>query len=87
MLTATLKENNQAEIQELVGKIDVKVAQEEFEQTPKELMMTVMKRWLPAGNAMLQMIVIHLPSPVVAQKYRTEILYEGPLDDEAAMGM
>lgn len=46
----------------------------------------VMRRWLPAGDALLQMITIHLPSPVTAQKYRCELLYEGPPDDEAAMG-
>lgn len=45
-----------------------------------------MRRWLPAGEALLQMITIHLPSPVTAQKYRCELLYEGPPDDEAAMG-
>merc|ERR1719317_1451322 len=42
-----------------------------------------MRTWLPAGNAMLQMIVIHLPSPVTAQRYRAELLYEGPHDDDA----
>uniref|UniRef100_A0A8B9JYT8 Eukaryotic translation elongation factor 2, like 2 n=1 Tax=Astyanax mexicanus TaxID=7994 RepID=A0A8B9JYT8_ASTMX len=47
----------------------------------------VMRRWLPAGEALLQMITIHLPSPVTAQKYRCELLYEGPGDDEAAMGV
>ena len=31
------------------------------------------------------MICIHLPSPVTAQKYRMEMLYEGPHDDEAAI--
>ncbi|KAG8536859.1 hypothetical protein GDO81_025533, partial [Engystomops pustulosus] len=46
-----------------------------------------MRRWLPAGDALLQMITIHLPSPVTAQKYRCELLYEGPPDDEAAMGV
>lgn len=45
-----------------------------------------MRRWLPAGDALLQMITIHLPSPVTAQRYRCELLYEGPGDDEAAMG-
>lgn len=46
-----------------------------------------MRTWLPAGEALLQMIAIHLPSPVTAQKYRMEMLYEGPLDDEAAIGV
>lgn len=46
-----------------------------------------MRTWLPAGEALLQMIAIHLPSPVVAQKYRMEMLYEGPHDDAAALGV
>lgn len=46
-----------------------------------------MRKWLPAAEALLQMITIHLPSPVTAQRYRTELLYEGPLDDESAVGM
>lgn len=46
----------------------------------------VMMKWLPVGDAMLEMIIVHLPSPCVAQKYRTEILYEGPNDDEVAVG-
>lgn len=45
-----------------------------------------MRSWLPAGEALLQMIVIHLPSPVVALKYRME-MYEEPRDDEAAIGI
>jgi len=32
----------------------------------------------------LSMIVMKLPSPRTAQKYRVENLYEGPMDDEAA---
>ena len=47
----------------------------------------VVRQWLPAGDTLLQMIAIHLPSPAVAQRYRMEMLYEGPLDDEAALGI
>merc|ERR1712042_187368 len=46
-----------------------------------------MQKWLPAGETMLQLITIHLPSPVTAQKYRAEMLYEGPNDDEAFIGI
>ena len=56
-------------------------------QEGKPLLKTVMRKWLPAGEALLQMITIHLPSPVTAQKYRMEMLYEGPLDDAAALGI
>merc|ERR1711872_1131959 len=60
---------------------------DELELEGKPLMKCVMRNWLPAGEAMFQMIVIHLPSPVTAQKYRAELLYEGPNDDEACMGI
>jgi len=60
---------------------------EEKELEGKPLMKCVMRNWLPAGEAMFQMITIHLPSPVTAQKYRAELLYEGPHDDQACMGI
>jgi len=60
---------------------------EEKEMEGKPLMKAVMRNWLPAGEAMFQMIVIHLPSPVTAQRYRAELLYEGPHDDLACMGI
>jgi hypothetical protein len=43
---------------------------DELEQEGKPLLKTVMRNWLPAGEAMFQMIVIYLPAPVTAQKYR-----------------
>merc|ERR1712117_657086 len=53
----------------------------------KPLMKAVMRTWLPAGEAMFMMIVVHLPSPVTAQKYRAAQLYEGPSDDAACIAM
>merc|ERR1712151_224822 len=50
----------------------------------KPLLKRVMQKWLPAGDTVLEMIVLHLPSPVKAQSYRVEGLYDGPLDDQTA---
>jgi elongation factor 2 len=43
-----------------------------------------MQKWINAADCLLEMIVCHLPSPRVSQRYRVDILYEGPLDDECA---
>ena len=71
----------------LIEKLQIKLTPEEKDLEQKQLLKTVMRKWLPAGEALLQMITIHLPSPVTAQKYRMELLYEGPHDDEAAIGV
>jgi elongation factor 2 len=72
---------------ELAEKLGVKLTSEDKENDQKQLLKVVMRKWLPAGEAMLQMITIHLPSPVTAQRYRMELLYEGPHDDEAAIAV
>merc|ERR1712137_542901 len=43
--------------------------------------------WLPAAETLLQMIVNHLPSPKIAQAYRAENLYAGPIDDAAGVAI
>lgn len=70
----------------MIQKLDIKLDSEDKDKEGKPLLKAVMRRWLPAGDALLQMITIHLPSPVTAQKYRCEFLYEGPPDDDVAMG-
>lgn len=72
---------------QLVEKLGIKLGPDEKDLEGKALMKVFMRKWLPAGDTMLQMIVIHLPSPVTAQKYRMEMLYEGPHDDEAAVAI
>ena len=49
------------------------------------MLKAVMRTWIPAGVTLLQMIIMHLPSTVTAQKYCMEMLYEGPLDDPCAL--
>lgn len=73
--------------EKLLEKLDIKLSVEDQELEAKPLIKKIMQKWLPAGETMLQLITIHLPSPVTAQKYRAEMLYEGPTDDEAFMGI
>lgn len=71
----------------LLEKLNIKLSVDDRDKEGKPLLKIIMQKWLPAGETLLQMITIHLPSPVTAQKYRMEMLYEGPLDDEAALGI
>merc|ERR1712121_426488 len=66
---------------------DIKLSAEDKELEAKPLIKKIMQKWLPAGETMLQLITIHLPSPVTAQRYRAEMLYEGPQDDSAFNGI
>merc|ERR1711993_7601 len=73
--------------EKLLEKLSIKLSVEDKELEGKPLIKKIMQKWLPAGETMLQLITIHLPSPVTAQKYRAEMLYEGPTDDEAFLGI
>ncbi|KAJ6096531.1 hypothetical protein N7486_007277 [Penicillium sp. IBT 16267x] len=75
------------EIATLVDKLEIKLTSEEKELEGKALLKTIMRKFLPAADALLEMICIHLPSPVTAQRYRAETLYEGPTDDRACIGI
>ncbi len=86
VLKATLREEPSEEADALVERLGVKLSREQRDLVGKDKMKTVMRQWLPAGAAMVQIIVLHLPSPVRAQRYRAEILYEGPIDDLAGQG-
>lgn len=63
-------EGTKEEAYALVSKMGVKLSGEEKDLIGKPLMKVVMRKWLPAGDALLQMITMYLPSPVTSQKYR-----------------
>ncbi|KAI9798497.1 MAG: Elongation factor 2 [Piccolia ochrophora] len=75
------------EISKLLEKLDIKLKGDDRELEGKPLLKVVMRTFLPAADALLEMMVLHLPSPVTAQKYRAETLYEGPNDDENCIGI
>ncbi|KAG8912498.1 Elongation factor 2, partial [Tulasnella sp. 417] len=75
------------DIPTICAKLDVKLEEKEKALEGKPLLKVIMRKFLPAGEALLEMIVINLPSPATAQRYRVETLYEGPMDDESAIGI
>lgn len=82
-----VKNGKKDETQTLVSKLEIKLTSEEKELEGKPLLKVVMRKFLPAADALMELMVLHLPSPVTAQKYRAETLYEGPSDDEACIGI
>jgi elongation factor 2 len=68
----------------MMEKMGIKLTNEDKDNRQKKLMKVVMQKFLPAADALLEMIITQLPSPRKAQAYRVETLYEGPMDDECA---
>jgi len=80
--------NEQAQTYEpIIQALNLKLKKDEYKAAQgkaKDLLKLIMRTWIPAGDTLFHMIVEHLPSPVVAQTYRVENLYSGPLDSEEA---
>jgi elongation factor 2 len=71
-------------VKKMLKAIGVELKGDDNDLVGKQLLKRVMQKWLPAGDAVLEMIVLHLPSPAKAQSYRVDTLYDGPLDDATA---
>jgi len=80
----SIMNHEQENVGKMLGSLNIQLKGDEKDLTGKPLLKAVMKKFLPAADALLEMIVLHLPSPATAQKYRIDVLYEGPLDDECA---
>jgi len=71
-------------VTKMLSAVGVTLTKEDLELRQKPLLKRCMQKWLPAHDALLEMLVQHLPSPAAAQKYRVDSLYTGPLDDQWA---
>jgi elongation factor 2 len=70
--------------EKMLKSLGINLKADERDLRNKNLLKCVMRKFLPASDALLEMLVVHLPSPAKAQRYRVENLYEGPMDDECA---
>ena len=69
-------------VTKMLGAVGVTLTKDDLELRQKPLLKRCMQKWLPAHDALLEMLVQHLPSPARAQKYRADALYTGPTDDK-----
>lgn len=80
--------NNEIEtIEKMAGTMEIELTSADKELREKHLLKAVMQKWINAADTILEMMVFHLPSPKDAQKYRYSYLYEGPIDDAAAVAI
>ncbi|KAM9988283.1 hypothetical protein ACTFIZ_003628 [Dictyostelium cf. discoideum] len=86
-LTRAIVDEDAVKLEKMMKTLQITLAPEDAEIKGKQLVKAVMRKFLPAADAILSMIVTHLPSPLVAQKYRCANLYEGPMDDECAIAI
>lgn len=80
-LARSIMESNTEQMDKILVSIGLKLSSDDRLKTGKHLLKLVMSRWINAAETVLEMMVLHLPSPKVAQKYRAPYLYEGPIDD------
>ena len=86
-LANTVASGKKEVYQPLLKKLNIELKGDELDLQGKYLMRKVMQKWITASEALLEMIILHLPSPRESQKYRTLYLYQGPMDDECAKAM
>eukprot|EP00928_Gymnodinium_smaydae_P052280 TRINITY_DN3608_c0_g1_i4.p1 TRINITY_DN3608_c0_g1~~TRINITY_DN3608_c0_g1_i4.p1 ORF type:complete len:202 (+),score=45.29 TRINITY_DN3608_c0_g1_i4:2-607(+) len=80
-------DDDKAKYEKMMTSLGIQLKGDEKSLTGKPLMKRTMQIWINAADTLLSMIVTKLPSPRVAQKYRVENLYEGPMDDTAAQAI
>merc|ERR1711971_1485594 len=83
-LMRAIMDDKKEKYEKMMGTLGIVLKGDDKSLTGKPLMKRTMQIWINAADTLLSMIVTRLPSPMVAQKYRAENLYEGPMDDAAA---
>jgi len=65
-LIDNIMEEKQEAVMKIVTRLNLTLTSEEQTMRKKVLMRIVMMRWLSAAEALLEMVVVHLPSPITA---------------------
>ena len=57
------KEDKEA-LFKMMEKLNIELTQQELQETDKKLMKSAMRKWLPAADCLIEMMIEHLPSPL-----------------------
>ena len=86
-LSRALHEHKEEVYTKMLEGVGIKLTAEDKLLQGREFSRCCFQKWIMAADALLDMIVTHLPSPKIAQVYRCGYLYEGPQDDVCAKGI
>jgi len=86
-LTRNIMDENHEVVNKMLGNLNIVLKNDEKELKGKALFKNVFQKWINAADALLEMIIMKLPSPKKAQAYRAAYLYEGPIDDPCGQGI
>lgn len=69
--------NKNTEIDKILLKLNIHLEDYERNKNGKSLLHKILTKWLPVSNCILPIIISQLPSPIIAQKYRIDVIYKG----------
>ena len=75
-----IMESNVQKYTNILSRFEHQIQSDEKELVGSELYKKLFRRIYSLAPVLKRAIVKHLPSPVVAQQYRVDVLYDGPLD-------
>jgi len=86
-LIHAIMENDAEKYEKMMDRLGIVLKGDDKNLKGKPLVKHVMSSWINAGESLVSMVVTKLPAPKLAQRYRVENLYDGPMDDQAALGI
>ena len=86
-LCRNIMNGNLDAVWKMLETLGINLKADEKDKRMKDMFKCIYQKWINAAEALLEMIIMKLPSPAKAQKYRAAQLYEGPQDDATAMSI
>ena len=80
-LCRNIMNGNLDAVWKMLETLNITLRNDEKEKRAKDLFKCVFQKWINAAEALIEMIILKLPSPKKAQSYRAAMLYEGPIED------